>query len=105
MAQFSVHKNPNPRTKGDVPFLLDVQSDVISVLATRVVVPLYRPEVVHLKAMTRLTPIVKVGNKSLVAMVPEMAGIHQRELGTILGDLSAARGDILQAIDLLLTGF
>jgi toxin CcdB len=88
-----------------VPFLLDVQSDVISVLATRVVVPLYRKENMHSKAMTRLTPVVKVKNKSLIAMVPEMAGIHQRELGTIVGDLSSARADVLQAIDLLLTGF
>jgi len=105
MAQYSVHENPNPSTKVDVPFLLDVQSDVISVLATRVVVPLYRPEVVHSKAMTRLTPTVKVKTKFLIAMVPEMAGIHQRELGAIVGDLSAARNDLIQAIDLLLTGF
>jgi len=40
VAQFSVHENPDPRTKGDVPFLLDVQSNVLSVLASRVVVPL-----------------------------------------------------------------
>lgn len=105
MAQFSVHENTNPRTKEEIPFLLDVQSDVVSVLATRVVVPLYRKEIVHSKAMTRLTPVVKVKNKSLIAMVPELAGIHQRELGTIVGDLSAARNDLLQAIDLLLTGF
>jgi toxin CcdB len=105
MAQFSVHENSNPRTKGEVPFLLDVQSDVISVLATRVVVPLYRKESLHSKTMTRLTPVVKVKNRSLIAMVPELAGIHQRELGAIVGDLSAARNDLLQAIDLLLTGF
>lgn len=105
MAQFSVHENPNPRTKGDVPYLLDVQSDIISVLATRMVVPLYRPEILRSKAMTRLTPVVKVKNKSLIAMVPEMAGIHQRELGAIVGDLSAARADLIQAIDLLLSGF
>ncbi|MDP2875812.1 MAG: CcdB family protein [Holophaga sp.] len=105
MAQFSVHENPNPRTKGDVPYLLDVQSDVISVLATRMVVPLYRQGIVHSKTMTRLTPVVRLKNKPLIAMVPEMAGIHQRELGTIVGDLSAARGELIQAIDLLLTGF
>ena len=105
MAQYSVHENPNPRTKGGVPFLLDVQSDVLSILATRVVVPLYRQEAVHSKAMTRLTPIVKVKNRTLIAMVPEMAGVHQRDLGAIVGDLSSLRNELLQAIDLLLTGF
>lgn len=105
MAQFSVHENPNPRTKGDVPFLLDVQSDILSVLATRMVVPLYRPEVVNSKAMTRLTPVLKFQGRSLIAMIPEMAGIHQRDLGAIVGDLPAIRSEIVQAIDLLITGF
>ena len=105
MAQFSVHENPDPRTKGDVPFLLDVQSNVLSVLASRVVVPLYRPETLSPRTMTRLTPTVTVGNRSLIAMVPEMAGIHQRNLGPVAGDLSAMRHELLQAIDLLLTGF
>jgi toxin CcdB len=105
MAQFSVHENPNPRTKGDIPYLLDVQSDVISVLATRMVVPLYRQGVVHSQAMTRLTPVVRFKNKSLIAMVPEMAGIHRRELGLLVGDLPTLRAEILQAIDLLVTGF
>ena len=37
MTQFTLHRNPNPRTHTDIPFLLDVQSDLLSVLATRVV--------------------------------------------------------------------
>jgi len=82
-----------------------VQSDVLSVLATRVVVPLYRKEIGHSKDLTRLTPVVKVGNQSLIAVVPEWAGIHRRELEARVGDLSAVRNDLLQAIDLLLTGF
>jgi toxin CcdB len=105
MAQFSVHENSNPRTKGDVPYLLDVQSDVISVLATRMVVPLYRQGALHSKAMTCLTPVVRFKNKPLIAMVPEMAGIHQRDLGPIVGELPTIRAEIIQAIDLLLTGF
>ena len=105
MPQYSIHENPNARTSGDVPFLLDVQSDVLCVLATRVVVPLYRPEAVRSQAMTRLTPTVMVMGRSLIAMVPEMAGIHQRDLGPAVGDLSSQRNDLLQAIDLLLTGF
>lgn len=88
-----------------MPFLLDVQSDVLSILATRVVVPLYRPEAIRSKAMTYLTPTVKVRNRTLIAMVPEMAGMHQRDLGSIVGDVSAMRNELLQAIDLVLTGF
>ena len=38
-------------------------------------------------------------------MVPELAGIPRRELGPVSGELGSARVEILQAIDLLLTGF
>jgi len=105
MAQFSVYENSNPRTKGEIPFLLDVQSGVLSILATRMVVPLYRLDAIKSKAMTRLTPSVRFKNKVLIAMVPEMAGIHQRDLGPHLGDLPGIRAEMIQAIDLLITGF
>ena len=39
MAAYPVFQNPNPSTNGAIPFLLDVQSEVLSVLGTRVVVP------------------------------------------------------------------
>ena len=105
MAAYSVFRNPNPKTKTAVPFLLDVQSDLLSVLGTRVVVPLYRPNATGVQALSRLTPVVRFQGQSLVAMVPELAGIPQRELGPASGSLTEARSEILQAIDLLLTGF
>ncbi len=40
MSQFNVYSNPNPRSKTATPLLLDVQSDLIADLTTRVVVPL-----------------------------------------------------------------
>ncbi len=105
MAAFCVFQNLNPRTRTAVPYLLDVQSDLLSVLGTRVVVPLYLSEAVGVQAMSRLTPLVSFLGQSLVAMVPELAGIPRRELGPVSGDLAASRGEILQAIDLLLAGF
>ena len=105
MAGYSVHANPNPKTKGSIPFLLDVQSELLSVLGTRVVVPLYQAEAAGIQPLSRLTPVVSFQGKSLVVMVPELAGIPRRELGPALGDLASSQGEILQAIDLLLTGF
>jgi toxin CcdB len=40
MAQFTVCRNKNPQTRSAVPFLLDVQNDLLEDLETRVVVPL-----------------------------------------------------------------
>lgn len=105
MTAYAVFENPNPRTRAAVPFLLDVQSELLSTLGTRVVVPLYRSAAADVQAMSRLTPLVQFQGQPLVAMVPELAGIAQRELGPLSGVLSSARGEILQAIDLLVTGF
>src|SRR6266850_1795064 len=46
MAQFDVYRNPNPATRNRVPFLLDVQVGLLDSLATRIVVPLCKPETV-----------------------------------------------------------
>jgi toxin CcdB len=105
MAQFTVHLNPNARTRKDIPFLLDVQAELLSILATRVVVPLYRTEALGPRAMARLTPVVRFQDRDLVIMVPELAGVPRRGLGAAVGDLTAARTEIIHALDLLVTGF
>lgn len=105
MAQFAVHRNANSGSRAEIPFLLNVQADVLDALATRMVVPLYRAGAPGPPAMTRLTPRLQFQGQELIAMVPEMAGVPWRTLGEILGDLSANRAEILGALDLLLTGF
>ncbi len=104
MVACAVFKNANPRTREGIPYLLDVQGEVLSGLATRVVVPLYR-QGTGVQTITRLTPVLSFQGEALVAMVSEMAGIPCRELGPLVGDLPATRGEMLAALDLLLTGF
>ncbi|TXL03325.1 plasmid maintenance protein CcdB, partial [Methylococcaceae bacterium CS1] len=40
MAQFDVYKNSNKNTHGAYPYIVDIQSPLISELATRIVIPL-----------------------------------------------------------------
>lgn len=105
MAQFSVHENQNPASRTTTPFLLDIQSDLLSGLATRLVVPLVRPETLRTGPMNRLAPVLPFREGALVAMIPEMAAIPRQNLGPLAGDLAPFRGDILGAVDFLLTGF
>ncbi|HLO68921.1 MAG TPA: CcdB family protein [Holophaga sp.] len=105
MGQFAVHAHPDPGTRARIPFLMDIQSDLLSVLATRLVVPLYRREAAGPMTMSRLTPTLRFQDLDLVAMVPEMAGIPSRVLGNPIGEAPALRAEILQALDLLSTGF
>jgi len=63
MPQFSVYKNKNPATRPRVPYLLDIQSNLLSEHETRVVVPLYVAATTKGKALTVLTPIFEIDGK------------------------------------------
>jgi toxin CcdB len=101
MPQFSVHRDrKNPRG----PYLLDVQSDLIAALSTRVVVPLYPARAFKGKTMSVLTPEFSISGKRYVMMTPQLAGIAISEIGEPLADLTPERQRILAALDMLITG-
>lgn len=105
MAQFSVYKNPNGKTQGAYPYLLDIQNDLLDNLATRVVVPLTPATAMEGKAIKTLMPLVNVEGNPYVMLTPQLAGISSRQLGGLAADLSHEREAIIAALDLLITGF
>jgi toxin CcdB len=104
MAQFDVYRNPNPATRGRVPCLLDVQSDLLDPLVTRVVVPLCKPQVLRGRAAERLNPAFEVEGRKLVMLTPELAGVSVHSLGERVGSLSRERAAIIAALDVVFTG-
>ncbi len=105
MPQFAVHENKNHDTKKTYPYLLDIQTDLLSDLRTTVVIPL-RPLInAGKQTLTRLCPILTIRGRKYVAFTQQLAGIDRRHLGKIVADLSAARSDIIAALDFLVTGF
>ena len=105
MPQFAVHRNRNAATQARFPLLLDVQTDLLQELGTRVVVPL-TPATTATKraAMQTLTPVCTVDGKPYLLLTPQLAGIATKELGPPIGSLSHERPSIMAALDLLLTG-
>lgn len=104
MSQFTVHRNPNPATKAAIPYLLNVQSDLIVDLGTRVAVPLFPAAAMKGVTIRTLMPIFEIDGKQYVMMTPQLAGIPKKLLGTAVADLSDKRGEIVSALDLLITG-
>lgn len=104
MAQFEVFANPSRASKRRVPYLLDVQHDLLDGLATRVVVPLVPPDVLSGHAIDRLTPKLTVKGRALLMLTPEVAGVPRGALGKKVADLEAHRAEIIGALDLLLAG-
>ncbi len=103
MAQFDVYLNPNADTRDVIPYLLDVQSDLMDTLATRVVVPLVAAEEMGLAAK-HLNPQFKIKGEPVVMSTAELAGIPIRSLGDKVASLKNRRDEIIAALDLLFTG-
>lgn len=104
MAQFDVYENPSARSRKSLPYLLDVQADLLSPLSTRVMVPLARPEVTGGLVIDRLTPKLDLDGEVFVMLTPELAGIPTNALGRRVGTHAGRREDIIGALDVLLTG-
>lgn len=104
MAQFDVYRNANPASRARIPYLLDVQSDLLDSLATRVVVPLCKPGLLKGRLAERLNPLFVVEGREVAMLTPEIAGVPAKALGAAIGNLSTQRGAIIGALDLVITG-
>ena len=104
MAQFSVHVNLNPASRGAYPFLLDIQSELLNDLGTRVVVPLAPPGSRRGPPLGRLMPQIRVDGVDYVMLTPQLSGISVRHLGYEVENLSSRRTEIVAALDFLVAG-
>lgn len=103
MAQFDVYLNTNPDTNKSIPYLLDIQTDLLDSIATRVVVPLMQKSSIDKPAKT-LNPIFKIKGSEVVMSTPELAGVPLNILGNKVTSLQNKRNEIIAALDLLITG-
>jgi toxin CcdB len=104
MSQLTVYRNKNPQTLSAVPFLLDVQHDLLSDLETRVVIPLRPVSAIKDKAVKPLMPVLEIEGERFVLLTPQMAGIPRSELGAPVARVEYYRSEIIAAIDFLVTG-
>ncbi|HEX9024563.1 MAG TPA: CcdB family protein [Geobacteraceae bacterium] len=104
MAQFDVYVNQNPETREAIPYLLDLQADLLGNLTTRVVVPLITVAAMG-KAAKYLNPQFKVKRTSVIMSTAELAGVNIHVLGDKVCSLKEHRVEIIAALDFLFTGF
>ncbi|HEY4645616.1 MAG TPA: CcdB family protein [Steroidobacteraceae bacterium] len=105
MRQFTVYRNKNPRTKGALPFLVDVQTDLLEDMQTRAVIPLGKGAALARKPIEHLMPAISFEGEDYLLLTPQLAGISRSDLGAVAGSVAEQRQMILSAIDFLLTGF
>ena len=103
MAQFDVHRNRDGHTRDLYPYLLDLQTDMLDRLATRVVAPLAVAEGLG-PPIGLLNPTFEIEGVAVVLSTQELAGVHREVLGDVVTSLAQQRAEIIAALDLLFSG-
>jgi len=105
MARFDVYASTG-KNKDSTPFLVDVQSDHLEGLTTRVVVPLIRAEAFpQSKLPADLVPVFSVMGTRCLLYPAFIAAVPVNRLGAVITSMKGERDRISAALDRLLGGF
>ena len=104
MAQFDVYANPVKSQREDIPWCVDIQSDLLSSLPTRLVVPLATRK--HMPAVSprRLCPVVQWDGESFAALPQMTAPFRNKDLGASHGSLRSHASELVAALDAVISG-
>ena len=98
MAHFDVYRSSSSG------YLLDVQTDLLAGLNTRMVVPLLPLDTAP-KAAKRLNPIFDIEHQPYLMATQFMAAIPEAELKQKVGNLIEQQQEVSEALDMLFVGF
>ncbi len=101
MARLDVYLMPG---KGRDGYVVDVQAELLSHLATRIVVPLLSENTAP-KPISELNPVFDILSERYVMVTQALASIPSRELRGAVASLTGHHDRITRALDILLLGF
>ncbi len=90
--------------RGASIYIVDVQSDFLSQLATRMVIPIVLKSTFEV-LIARLHPAFEIRGQECVLVTHQLTSILRRELRKPVASLSAHHDEITRALDILFTGF
>jgi toxin CcdB len=103
MAQFDIHKNPSAAARRHVPFIVNLQSDHLEHLATRLCAPIKNRKTSSMP-INDLMPELEIDGQRFVIFMQETAAVPASMLGASVGTASEIRFQFVAAIDLLISG-
>ena len=104
MAQYDVYVNPNPASREAVPYIVDVQSQVLDQLNTRLTMPLRRFDASNVGLPLQLIPRLPVGDATYVLYAHQAAVMQHRLLKKPVASLGSHAAEILRALDAVTSG-
>ena len=104
MRRFDVFRNPNPKSRKSVPYLLLLQSELLDGFPTQVVAPLVTATALGGKPARRLNPALAVEGQPVFLLTQQIGAVATRSLVAPVGNLASQRHVITAALDLLFAG-
>ena len=101
--QFDVVANPDPIDAAQRPYLVILQSDLISDLTSTVVAPLVTRE--NMRGAQRLNPVLPIEGREYWLATHELFAVDQRMLHGRVATVADHRDAIMAALDFLFLGF
>jgi len=102
--QFDVYENPSPRMRDVYPYVVDVQSNLLNSLATRMVIPLCKTSLPANELPKRLCPMLPVKQFVLMLVPFEAAPLDKRLLKQPISNLTNYSAEIIASMDVVISG-
>ncbi|MEO8203821.1 MAG: CcdB family protein [Betaproteobacteria bacterium] len=103
MARFDVRANLHRASRDRVPYLVELQADLLADLDTRLVAPLV-PAARFGPPASRLNPVLRIGSRNFVMDTALTAGIPAAQLGERVASMGERSAELLGALDFLVSG-
>ena len=103
MRQFDVFRNPSERSRTTAPFVVVLQSHLLSAMPTIVVAPMLIDD--GRSAYSETSVSLTFSGERYILSVPELAGVESGRLREAVGSIGAHEDAIRRALDRVFTGF
>ena len=102
--QFDIYLNTDKDTNKTYPYFMDVQSDLLDTLNSRVVIPLTPVKNSRKDYPKTLCPSIKVQNKRFALLAHQITSVPLSLLRKKAASAESIRSEIVAAIDFVVTG-
>ena len=104
MSQFMLYKNEDHTTNKAYPYFVDIQNTLLSDLNTRLVIPLSHHATLEKTDAKKLCPLIEIEADSYVLLTHQITSVPRSILKTEVHSIESYRYQILDALDMLVSG-
>jgi toxin CcdB len=104
MSQFTLYENKDKSSNKTYPYFVDVQNHLMSELNSRLVIPLSPITKVKGIVAKKLCPVIHVVDSDFILVTNQMTTVPKSILKSEVTSLESYRYQIIDAIDMLITG-